>query len=48
MGELAELQIDKVGAQKNISQKQLGVDDIPDGLGVEIRDEAENSNKRWE
>ena len=30
-GRLAELQIDKVAAHKEISLKQLGEDDIPDG-----------------
>ena len=35
---LAEWEIDKVAAQKEISQKQLGEGDIPDGLSAELRD----------
>ena len=38
LGRLSELQIAKVAAQKEISQKQLGEGDIPDGLSAELRD----------
>ena len=47
-GELSDLQIDKVAAQKDIAKKKLGEDDIPDGLRIEIRDELGNINRRWE
>ena len=47
-GKLAEFQIGKVAAQKEILKKQLEEGDIPDGLRVEIRDELGNINKRWE
>ena len=33
-GKLAELQIGKVAAQKEIPNKQLGEEDIPDGLRI--------------
>ena len=46
-GKLAELQIDKVSAQKDISKKRLEEEDIPGGLRVEIRGELSNINKRW-
>ena len=36
-GKLSELQIDKVAAQKDLTEKKLGEDDIPDGWRVEIR-----------
>ena len=46
-GELAEFQIDKVAAMKEILQKKLEEEDILDGLGVERRDELRNINRRW-
>ena len=47
-GKLSELQIDKVEVQKEIWKKQVGEEDMPDGLVIDIRDELGNINRRWE
>ena len=47
-GKLAELQIDKVAAQREVTKKQLEGEDIPDGLRVEIKSELASIRKRWE
>ena len=47
-GKLSELQIDEVAEQKEITKMQLGEDEIPGGLVIDIRDELRNIDRRWE
>ena len=46
-GKLAELQIDKVAAQKAILKKKLEEEDIPNALRTELIDELGGIRERW-